>query len=97
MKQQLKVYLWNVNGKGVRKIAQRHIKDLWVDEESKQVTIFIDKLYAIHELEKTDHLLNMKKWVKKAFWENYSLVLKLKWWKHEPSEKEKKVPHYVHY
>jgi hypothetical protein len=88
--------------KSTREIVEDHVKEIIINVEAKNITLLIDRTYALNQLSSADHIWNLIKWVKKSFWNESETILKtkchtLKGEKKEHHDREINVPHTIHY
>ena len=98
----LKKLIEEVPHKSTKELIEDHAKEVIVDEQNKSVTIVIDRKYALNELTKADHISDVIKWVKKAFWEDFGTTIKAmdhSVWRYgnEHHDREMNIPHTIHY
>ncbi|MGB9601475.1 MAG: hypothetical protein ACP5MG_09740 [Verrucomicrobiia bacterium] len=85
-----------ISPRETRELVETHIKKIQLDENTKTVTLFVDKRYAFNLISSHDQIPKITNGVKKAFGEDYKTTLKLDS-KPEGSEREKALPHTIHY
>lgn len=96
MEHNLKAFLGHVSPKPTRELAEAHVKRVNLFKETEEVVLFVDKKYAFNELTSHEHIDQVKRAVQKAFGEHYRSTIQLEAQNHQ-SEREKTVPHEIHY
>lgn len=96
MEHNLKALLNNIS-KSSFDIVQNHVKELIVNENSRYVILYIDKLYVINEIYSDSHIKNIIKVIKKLFWNDYWTIIKFNQWNNKIHEREKLIPHTIHF
>ncbi len=96
MEKAFKLLLENISPRETRELAASHIKKIETNETEKTVTLFVDKRYAFNLVSSHDQIPKIIKGVKKTFGEDYRTTLKLDV-KPEGSDREKALPHTIHY
>jgi len=97
MERNLKLFIQAIVGRGTREFTQSHVLKLIINEEEKFITLMIDKLYSFNILKEKKNIQKLLTTTKNVFWEDYYIVLKLSWWQHVPSEREKAIPNSIRY
>lgn len=96
MEKEFKLLLEHISPRETRELVAMHIKKIETNETEKTVTLFVDKRYAFNLISSHNQIPKIIKGVKKTFGEDYKTTLKLDV-KSEGSDREKALPHTIHY
>lgn len=96
MEKIFKNLLAHISPRDTRELVQTHVKRVEVDTSANHVTLFVDKRYAFNLITSHDQIPKITAGVKKAFGENYTTTIKLES-ANAVSEREKALPHSIHY
>ncbi len=96
MEKTFKLLLEHISPRETRELVATHIKKIGLNETEKTVILFIDKRYAFNLISSHDQIPKIIKGVKRTFGEDYRTTLKLDV-KPEGSDREKALPHTIHY
>jgi len=102
MEKELKILIKNISSKLTREIIEDHVKELILNSDKKEVTIIIDRKYALNYLHSSKNIWDVLKWIKKTFGDDYKTILKLnahlmKSEKIEHHDREMNLPYKIHY
>lgn len=96
MSKYIESLLREIHEKDVRELAEDHIRDIVFDEMKKEVTVLIDKRYAINLLQSSRYIAHFIGGLRKCFGEEAHIVLRLDH-PHHAHDREMLIPHMVHY
>lgn len=93
MEHHQKQLLEAVHNKDLKALLNEHLKSCSI--EGQDLTLVIDKLYAFHQLNEKDNIKFLSKAIDQAFGGDRGFMIKLD--HAQMHEREKGVPHTVHY
>jgi len=93
----LKKFLAKVSPRETRELVQDHVKRVEVSPGGREITLHVDKRYAFRAINSHDHVESVIRSVKKAFGTSVSTVIELDLVARKNHEREKAVPHAIHY
>lgn len=96
MNKNIESLLYKIHEKDVRELAEDHIRDISFDEAKKEVTVRIDKRYAMNLLQSSRYISHFIGGLRKCFGDETHIVLRLDH-PHHAHEREMLIPHAVHY
>lgn len=96
MNKNIKLLLQEIHEKDVRELAEDHIRDITFDETKNEVTVHIDKRYAMNLLQSSHYIAHFIGGLRKCFGEKSHIILRIDH-PHHAHEREMLVPHTVHY
>lgn len=78
---------------------KNHLSQIIKDEEIKDITLVVNKKYAMNELHKSRDIYKLLEAVHKIYWQDYSLTIKLELADMSAHENDEDVfvPHTVRY
>lgn len=97
MEKNMKKLIEAINSKDTKEIIINHTKEVLIDNVEKNVTIYIDKNYALNQLTTSEHIWTLNNWIKNWFWEEYNFDLKFSDWANKFHDREMNIPHKIHY
>ncbi|MDD5197817.1 MAG: hypothetical protein PHN60_03075 [Candidatus Gracilibacteria bacterium] len=96
MNKNIKSFLQEIHEKDVQELAEDHVRDVIFDEVKKEVTVLIDKRYAMNLLQSAHYISHFIGALRKCFGEKTHVVLRLDH-PHHAHEREMLIPLFVHY
>lgn len=88
--------LREIHEKDVRELVEDHIRNVVFDEVKKEVTVLVDKRYAINLLHSPRYIPHLITALRICFGEEVHIVLRLEH-PHRAHDREMLIPHAVHY
>lgn len=96
MSKNIESLLREIHEKDVRELVEDHIRDITFDEVKKEVTVFVDKRYAMNILQSAHYIPHFIGGLRKCFGEKSHIILHLDH-PHHGHDREMLIPHTVHY
>ena len=96
MEHHLKTFLPKVRPRDTRELVQDHVRRLELSKKKDEVTLHVDKRYAFHAINSSEHVKKVIDSVKRVFGKHVSTVIQLDK-TYINREREKAVPHAIHY
>ena len=96
MEHNLKTLLANLRPRETEELVADHVRKLELNPAAKAAVLYVDKRYAFNVVNGRDHIDSIVRAVKKAFGDDYGTTIQLMA-NHVPSEREKALPHSIHY
>lgn len=98
----LKNLIINVWDREISELIKDHVAEIDLNSDKKEVSLLLDKKYAMNYLHNHRQLHHLIRWIKKTFWDEYSTILKLqahlmKWESTEHHDEEMNIPLFIHY
>ena len=85
-----------VRPRDTRELVQDHVRRLELSKTKDEVTLHVDKRYAFHAINSSEHIKKVVESVKRVFGKQVSTVVQLDK-TYVNREREKAVPHAIHY
>ena len=96
MKKSIKTVITHISPKKLRGFLETHIANIVENKKKKEITILIDKKYALNDIKKTSKITQLLESIKKAYGSEYSGFIKLDT-DTIHHDREMKIPRAVHY